>query len=210
MVIDDPMIDRAVSALREGKVVAAATETFFGLLADIRKPAAIDRVFALKGRASDKGSALLLPSFEAWEDLVVAIPELGSRLAHAFWPGPLTIALAAKPGLDPRLVVNETVAVRLPSPSPAAALVRAFGSPLTATSANRTGEPPFMAHEDVEMAFAAEIARGELLVLPGHSPGGAPSTLVVVEDDDVRLVRKGAISVEAVGRVVGRPLRLPE
>lgn len=192
------MNDEAVATLRAGGVVAAATETFFGLLADASRNDAIDRVYALKGRAVGKGSALLLPSFDAWRDLVVEIPELAERLAHAFWPGPLTIALSAKPGLDPRLVVDGKVGVRLPAPSDAARLATAFGAPVTATSANLSGEPPFTTSEEVEAAFSEEIAKNALVVLKGRAPGGAPSTLVIVEGDEVRLVREGAISVEAM------------
>lgn len=200
------MFDDAVATLLEGKVVAAATETFFGLLADARREDAISRVFSLKGRAAAKGSALLVPSFEAWKELVVEIPEQAECLARAFWPGPLTIALPARPGLDPRLVVDGTVAVRLPSPSPAASIVTVFGAPVTATSANRTGEPPFTKHEDVEEAFSEERARGELVVVPGEAPGGAPSTLIAVEGNRIRLVREGAISAKAIEQIVNTHL----
>lgn len=196
------MKDEAVATLQNGGVVAAATETFFGLLADARREDAIDRVYALKGRAEGKGSALLLPTIDAWRDLVVEIPELAERLAQAFWPGPLTIALSAKPGLDPRLVVSGKVGVRLPAPSDAARLTTAFGAPVTATSANRSGEPPFTTSEEVEAAFSEEIARKDLVVRKGRAPGGAASTLVVVEKDEVRLVREGAISVAAMKAVI--------
>lgn len=179
--------------LKDGRVVAAATETFFGLLADIDDPQALDAVFALKGRGGEKASALLLPSFEAWSALVLEIPPLAERLAEAFWPGPLTIVLPAKPGLDPRLVVDGRVGVRWPASSPAADLARAYGKPLTATSANRTGEPPLVGSEQVERAFAAEVRAGELLVLPGTAPGGAPSTIVAVQANELRVLREGAL-----------------
>lgn len=182
--------------------MAAPTETFYGLLADARQSAAIDRVYRLKGRREGKGSALLLPSREAWAELVVEIPELARVLADAFWPGPLSIALSAKQGLDPRLLVLGKVAVRLPGPSAAADLVRAFGHPATATSANRSGEPALVSGEEARAAFGAEIARGELMVLPGRAPGGRASTLVVVEGERVRLVREGAISGEEIEKIV--------
>ncbi len=188
------MLDKAVAMLRGGKVVAAATETFFGLLADIEEPRALDAVFRFKGRGAERASALLLPSFEAWSELVVTIPPQAERLAEAFWPGPLTIVLPARAGLDPRLVVDGRVGVRLPASSPAADLVRAYGKPLTATSANRTGEPPLSAAQEVERIFAAEVNAGELLVFPGEAPGGAPSTVVALEEGELRVLREGAIS----------------
>lgn len=192
------MLNQAVAALKEGKVVAAATETFFGLLADVENPRALDAVFRLKGRGAEKASALLLPSLEAWAALVLEIPPEAARLAEAFWPGPLTIVLPARPGLDPRLVMDGRVGVRLPSASPAADIVHAYGKPLTATSANRTGEPPLVDSKDVERVFEGEAKAGRLVVVPGRAPGGRPSTLVVIEGGEVRVVREGAIARERV------------
>src|SRR5688572_24525841 len=113
----DDELERALQVLTAGGVVAAATETFFGLLADTRRPSAIDIVFALKGREASKGVALLLPNREAWSTLVTAFPPLALRLANHFWPGPLTLALPARPGIDPRLTEEGTVAARWGGPS---------------------------------------------------------------------------------------------
>jgi L-threonylcarbamoyladenylate synthase len=130
-----------------------------------------------------------------WQGLVREIPEVARRLADAFWPGPLTIALAARDGIDARLVVSGAVAVRLPAPSDAAAIAAAFGAPLTATSANRAGQPPAVTDHDVRRAFGAAIA-----VVPGRSPGGAPSTVVRVERETVRVLRQGALTAAQIGR----------
>jgi len=188
--------------LAEGGVVAVATETFFGLLADARRPAAIDRVFALKGRDAAKSVALLLPSREAWSSLVTEIPPPAARLADAFWPGPLTIALPAQPGLDARLQLDGAVAVRWPGPSDATRLVAAFGAPVTATSANPTGHPPAEKETDVAAFFPEAIARGELFVVSGRAPGGAPSTLVRVEGGRMKVLRQGQIRESALVGVV--------
>jgi L-threonylcarbamoyladenylate synthase len=202
--MDDLDLVDAVTMLRRGLVVAAATETFFGLLADARQPAAIDRVLALKGRDEKKGIALLLPSREAWESLVTNVPPLAALLANRFWPGPLTIALAARSDIDPRLTVDATVAVRWGGDSAAARLTRMFGAPLTATSANRVGEPPCTSHDQVVRAFAAAQGAEQLITIPGHAPGGAPSTLVAVDDNRVRIVREGQVSANDLATVVPR------
>ena len=186
-------LERALRVLAEGGVVAAATETFFGLLADARQPTAIDRVFALKGRDAAKSVALLLPNREAWAALVTEVPPLAERLADAFWPGPLTIALPAQPGLDARLQLDGTIAVRWPGPSDATSLVAAFGAAVTATSANPTGRPPAEKETDVEASFGDAIARGDLFVVSGRAPGGAPSTLVRVEGGRMKVLRQGQI-----------------
>src|SRR4051794_23925147 len=108
----DDELSVALDALASGAVVAAATETYFGLLTDPRQPRALDALFQWKGRQADKGVALLVPDAVGWRELVAEIPELAETLADRFWPGPLTIALPARPDLDPRLTVDATVGVR--------------------------------------------------------------------------------------------------
>jgi L-threonylcarbamoyladenylate synthase len=202
--VTDERFERALSALRQGLVVAAATETFFGLLADASQTVAIDRVLSLKGRDAEKGIALLLPARDSWGALVIEIPAVAARLADKFWPGPLTIALAARSDVDPRLTLQGTVAVRWAGDSAAARLARAFGAPLTATSANQAGQPPCATHEEVVRAFAS-APEGEgagLMILPGRAPGGSPSTLVQVIGENVRVVREGQVPRSALAAVV--------
>ena len=194
----------ALAQLARGGVVAAATETLFGLLTDASDPRAIDRLIALKPRGHEKGIPLIVPSIAVWRGLVFALPPLAERLALAFWPGPLTIALAAAPGVDARLLVEGTVAVRLPGESAAAALASAHGGPLTATSANAPGEPPAVDADEVRRAFAPAVAKGDLHVAPGRAQGGAPSTIVTVSGEDWRVVRSGAVSLERIQAVLGR------
>jgi L-threonylcarbamoyladenylate synthase len=198
----DQELELALSALSRGGVVAAATETFFGLLADPRLSGALDRIFELKGRAVPKGIALLLPDRAAWPSLVTDVPDVASRLASRFWPGPLTIGLPARPELDPRITVDGTVAARWPGPSDAARIAAAFGAPLTATSANRSGQPPAATTEEVRSAFAAAIADDQLVLVPGRAPGGQASTLVTVSEDRVHIVRSGALRESDLATVV--------
>jgi L-threonylcarbamoyladenylate synthase len=181
---------RAVAHLKSGGVVAVATETFFGLCADARRGSAVDAVFALKGREETKASALLIPDLDAWVPLVTEVPTLAKRLATRFWPGPLTIALTAHESVHPLLKYRGKVAVRVPGPSPALELARAFGGPLTATSANPSGSPSSRSADDVRAYFEG---RGGLLVLGGIAPGGMPSTVVEVVGDTWRMVRPGAV-----------------
>jgi L-threonylcarbamoyladenylate synthase len=200
-------VNELVSALEAGSVVAIATESFFGLLADVTNPKALDALFSLKPRGADKSVGLILPWPEAWPSLVADIPVAAHALGAALWPGPLSIALPAASGLDSRLAPSGTIAVRDPGPCPARELARKFGRPLTATSANQPGAPPATRDEQVRAAFSAGIADGRLLVAPGESPGGQPSTLVVVEGGSVRLLRSGAVPVAALSGVLG-PLGL--
>jgi len=188
-------IEAAIEQLAAGKVVAAATESFFGFLADIANPSAVEALFALKPRGADKGVPIILPSREAWPALVAgAIPSLAQAFADARWPGGLSIALPAASSVHPRVALDGSLAVRLPGASPAAEIARRFGRPLSATSANLPGAPPATRSEAVEAAFVPAIARGELFVLSGESPGGAPSTVVRVSEGTYAVARVGAVA----------------
>ena len=185
-------LDALVRVLEEGGVVACPTETWLGLLADARNEQAVERVAQLKGRPGDMPIALLLPDAEA-VTAVAKPPSAAARVLMArHWPGPLTILLAAKSGLNRRLCRDGKVGVRVPGPSPAADLVRAFGHPVTATSANRTGEPPLRSGADLPR----ELVEGLGGLVPGISPGGAPSTLIDSTRTPMTILRAGAIELD--------------
>jgi len=201
----DADLERALAQLAAGKVVAAATESFFGLLADITNPDAVEALFALKPRGADKGVPTLIPSFEAWAPLVEgAIPALAQAFAAACWPGPLSIALAARGTVSPRVALDGTLAVRVPGRSAAAELVTRFGRPLSATSANLPGASPATEAAAVAREFASAVARGDLFVVPGASPGGAPSTVVAVQGAAYRVARAAAVPISALDAIANR------
>src|SRR5690242_11249727 len=126
--------DAFVRILRAGGVIACPTETLQGLLADALDPAAVARVVALKRRGNDP-IALLVPDLAALDSLIEGeLPAQARSLAETHWPGPLTLVLRARAGLDPALALQGTIGVRVPGASPALDLVRAYGAPLTATS----------------------------------------------------------------------------
>jgi L-threonylcarbamoyladenylate synthase len=185
-------LDALVRVLEEGGVVACPTETWLGLLADARNEKAVERVAELKGRPSDMPIALLLPDAGAVASVAEAPCAAARALISSHWPGPLTILLTAKPGLNPRLCRDGKVGVRVPGPSPAADLVRAFGHPVTATSANRTGESPIRRAADLP----GELAEGLGGLVPGVSPGGAPSTLIDATRTPMTILRAGAIEID--------------
>ena len=185
-----------VEVLSRGGVVACPTETWLGLLADARDEVAIERVMELKRRPVDLPISLLLPNAEALAEVTAEPPSAASRsLMEQHWPGPLTILVKAAPGLSPRLTRDGKVGVRVPGPSPAAELARAFGHPLTATSANRTGEPPIRCIDEL----SASLREGVDAVVPGISPGGLPSTLVDATLEPMQILRAGAIEIQAAG-----------
>jgi tRNA A37 threonylcarbamoyladenosine synthetase subunit TsaC/SUA5/YrdC len=154
---------------------------------------------------------LVLPERAAWNALAASVPYGARALADAFWPGGLSIALRAAPSLDARLLLEGRIAVRLPGASPAAELVRAYGRALTATSANLPGEPPATTAEAVTRSFPRAAEDGTLTVWRDASPGGAPSTMVVVEGERAWIAREGAVTKNAVIDVLrGAGVRLDD
>lgn len=183
-----------VHALKLGGVIACPTETQMGLLADALDEAAVARVCALKRRPESETLGLLAPSLDAALALVEVMSPLALALAQAHWPGPLTLVLRARAGLPAAIVRNGTVALRVPGSSPAAEIVRAFGGPLTATSANLSGQSPLVHAADLRAAFGSGLAA----IVPGAPPGGLPSTLVDVTGERPVVLRAGAVAITFV------------
>jgi L-threonylcarbamoyladenylate synthase len=178
-------------------VVVYPTDTLYGLAADPRRPDAVARLFAVKGRP--KGQAIPLIACDVAQ--AAAAGELNaaaSRLARAFWPGPLSIVVPARDVICAEVSASDgTIAVRVPACDTARQLARAFGFCITATSANPSGQPA-----GTSAATVADSVRGSVgLVLDGgETPGGAPSTLVDVRASQPRLIRPGAIAWDRVLR----------
>jgi len=185
-------IEEAARVLRQGGLVAYPTETFYGLGALASCAPALARLAAAKLRPEGKPLPLLAATPEAALALAAAVTPLARRLAERFWPGPLTLVLAAAPGLAGEITAGSgTVAVRVPASEVARALSRLAGGPLVSTSANLTGGPPPTRVEDLDPALSAGI---DLVLDAGPTPGGHPSTLVDVTGSTPRLVRAGAVS----------------
>ncbi len=182
----------AAEALRRGEVVAYPTETFYGLGVNALDELALVRLRQLKGRDADKPISVLVTGPEMLDRLCKDVPPLARRLMAAYWPGPLTLALPARADLPRPLVSDGYVAVR-ESPHPTAeALVAAFGSPVTATSANLAGEPAATTPEAVEQMFEGRCR----VIHGGVTIGGAPSTLARVRGGRLEILRQGVLRIE--------------
>jgi L-threonylcarbamoyladenylate synthase len=192
---DAARIEQAATLLRGGGIVAYPTDTLYGLAVDARLDGAVERLYDVKGRDASAAIPVIAGSIEQAGDVGVLTPT-DMRLARAFWPGPLTLVLRARPGLSPRLLgQGSTIAVRGPAHPVARALAASLGHCVTATSANRSGSPPAAAASDVSAAFGSAI---DAVIDGGPTVGGPPSTIIEVRSHDVRLVRSGAIAWERV------------
>jgi L-threonylcarbamoyladenylate synthase len=183
-------LDTAVSALGRGEIVAFPTESSYGLGVDARQPEAVERLFLLKGRDETKPPPILIGDEAMLESLVEEVPARARVLMERYWPGPLTLVLPARRDLSPRLVSPAGVGVRRSPHLIANRLVAAFGGPITASSANRAGEPPALSGPEVEAIFGSSFP-----VLDGSpAPGAAPSTVVEVSRaGELVVIRAGAL-----------------
>jgi L-threonylcarbamoyladenylate synthase len=186
---DAAVIAEALAALRRGELVIVPTETVYGLAADDRNPAALDKLFEAKGRPKDKPIALLAASVAELERHGARLPPAARRLAEKFWPGALTLVLDSPAGW---------LGFRIPDHPVMLALLRAWGGVLAVTSANRSGEP---AATTAAAALAALEPFVALALDAGPSAGGVPSSVVKVEETKVIVLRAGALAEEEIRRV---------
>lgn len=193
---------RAGEILRGGGVVAIPTETVYGLAANALDPAAVQKIFAAKGRPGDNPLIVHITKIEQWAPLVRELPPEALRLAEEFWPGPLTIILK-KSGIIPLETSGglDTVGVRCPAHPLARAVIDAAGRPLAAPSANRSGRPSptGFAH-----TFAELQGRVDAVLDGGDCAVGMESTVVSLVGSTPRLLRPGGVTVEELRRVLGQ------
>lgn len=199
-------LDEAVRVLASGGVVAFPTETSYGLAVDPTDSTGLKRLFALKGRSRTK-SLPLIAADAAQVTRIARLNGAAARLARRAWPGPLTLILDAKKAPFDRLAKDGTVAVRVPGAAWARALAEAYGRPVTGTSANFTGEPPCYSGADVRRTFNGSDLAPDLLLDAGPIPERPASTIVRVDGDVIDVKREGAITLEQLTELLGRPTR---
>ena len=182
--------------IRDGLVVAYPTDTLYGLAVDPRNAVAVRRLFELKGRP-ETSALTLIAADAAQARLAGEMTADADRLAARWWPGPLTIVVRARPGLAMETLAGGlTVGVRVPDQAVARALAEAVGFCITATSANRSGDTPASTAAGVDEALPIVDA----ILDGGRSRGGPPSTIVDAAQDDVTLIRAGAVPWDRVLR----------
>jgi L-threonylcarbamoyladenylate synthase len=182
----------AVDWLRQGRIVVFPTDTFYGVAVDPTSATALRTLFALKGRPPESALPFVAASLAQVETWCGPLEGRSARLAARFWPGPLSIVLEAPRSVDPAALGGAgSIAIRVPDHAVARALASAWGAPLPATSANRTGAPPVRLPD----ALGAIADDASVLVMDaGAAPGGASSTIVDARGGEPRLVRAGAIA----------------
>jgi L-threonylcarbamoyladenylate synthase len=195
-------LEEAARVLAAGGVVAYPTETVYGLGADAMNREAVDKLIAIKGRDPGRPLSVLVANNLEAGMLARRITKTAALLMDHFWPGPLTLVVQASKRIDSELLGGgATIGLRL-SPHPVSRLLRLFSErPITATSANLSGEPPALSAADVESMLGDRV---DLILDAGAAPGGEPSTVVDATGDRAVVLRTGAISLQQLERVVGK------
>ena len=199
---DDAGIDEALSRLVAGEIVAAPTDTVYGIAARLDRQEALQRLFLAKGRSAAKAIPILLGDPEIASQLSGNSRAL-APLAAAFWPGALTIVTSASAGLPAEVVTlnderRETIALRVPDNVIMRTLCRRSGGALAVTSANSSGEAPASSAAAV---LALQLPHLAAVVDGGATPGPLPSTIVAVAGPNLLVIREGVIPGDYVTQV---------
>lgn len=175
-----------------GEIIAFPTETVFGLGVCRNNFEAINNLYNLKGRDKTKAMILHVSDLNVIEEYVDSLPELFHILAKEFFPGPLTLVVKKKKSIGSLpFAMDNTIAFRMPDNEIALKLIDALGGGIVATSANISGEPNLITHEDVAKHFKDKIFG----IIEGECKHKLPSTVLKIEEDNFcKILREGAIT----------------
>ena len=194
-------IERGVSILKQGGLVAFPTDTVYGLGACANLSPAVERVYRMKGRPQNMALPLLLADTSQISEVAQSVPPIAWLLANNFLPGALTLVLPKSSSVPDIITAGgKTVAVRIPAHPVPVALAKSLGTPIVGTSANLSGEPSALTAEEVYSQFGDKI---DLVIEGGRCPGGIESTVVDVTGETPVVLREGAISREELKKVCG-------
>lgn len=185
-------VEWAAESLATGGVIALPTDTVYGIAASLSHPAAVERIYSLKGRDRAKPIPVLISSTEMVRRLGFDLPADLDLWLDRFWPGALTIVLQTTTAM-PEAVTGggTTVGLRMPNHQLALEVIGKAGGAVACTSANRSGQPPALSATEVANIFDDEI---DLILDGGLAAGGTASTVAAIEPDGPRILREGPIS----------------
>lgn len=192
-------IERAVTTLRGGGVVAFPTDTVYGLGASIYSEPAVERIYRLKQRSRSMALPVLVASIKQMETLSLVMPAVARRLLDNLPSGDLTLVLLASEAVPGFLCGGSTVAVRITTHPVALSLIAGLGSPVVATSANLSGRPSATTAAEVR----SQLGKGvDVIIDGGTSPGGTESTIVDLSGEKPELLREGVIPFKEIERLI--------
>lgn len=191
---DPKGLDVAAASLERGELVVIPTDTVYGIAARIDRPRALERLIEVKRRPKDLPIPVLVAGFDEAQSIGI-FDEHASRLARAWWPGPLTIVVGRAPGFDVELGGDgATVGLRVPDHLVALALLERSGA-LATSSANVSGETTPAGIRLIAEIFGDEVS---VYVEGNPPPGGVASTVVAVQNGTLHVIREGDLTMAQV------------
>lgn len=190
--LDSKIYQTAAKIIKEGGIIVFPTDTFYGIGADPFNKVAVSQVFALKHRVSMKPLLNIIHDSSVVNELATEIPPLFYDFTKRFWPGPLTISLPANKKVpDITTAYSRRVGMRIPKAEIPLEIAKAVGGPITATSANISGEGHIADPEKVKEIFNGKVG---MIIDAGLLKASSPSTLIDIFPDGYKILREGAIS----------------
>jgi len=198
-------IAKATDILKNGGIVAFPTETVYGLGADALNPKAIEKVFLAKGRPADNPMIVHISRLSQLAIVAEDITSKARDLIENFWPGPLTI-IFKKTSKVPDIVTGglNTVAVRMPADKVALELIKSFGGPIAAPSANISGRPSGTTGAHISQDFGGKI---DMILDSGPVAVGVESTVLDITTIPPAILRPGAVTADQLESVIGKVIR---
>ncbi len=192
-------VEAAVTSLQRGELAVLPTDTVYGVAADAFSPSAVQRLLNAKGRGRDMPVPVLVGALRTLDGLCDDVPASARSLVERFWPGPLTLVVRSASSLAWDLgETRGTVAVRMPLHPVALAVLERTG-PLAVSSANRSGQAPPTDAAGAQSQLGDTVA---VYLEAGSSGDAVPSTIVDLTGDRPRVLRSGALPVDALREVL--------
>ncbi len=198
-------LELIINSLKKGKVIAHPADTCFGLTGDLLNKNVIQKIQDIKGRAKLKPMSLMLPlnqldQIEKW----AVMNKFSWKIAKKLLPGPVTLILP-KGSKIPDWYFPETdlIGIRIPNHQSTQFILEAFKGPLITTSANLSGETICFKHQEVINTFKDNVCKPHLVVEGKLTTHNSASTVIKIEDDFVRILRKGPINKKDLEEILG-------
>lgn len=202
---DPSVVTEIADSLRSGSVIAYPTDTFYGLGADITNQSALERLCSIKNRMPDKPILILISDIMMLRSLIADgyLSQTAKRLTDRFWPGPLTLVFNASKAVPPVLTANTgKIGIRLPDNELCRLIIEKLEHPITATSANISGNNSTNNPSEVAASIGDRI---DALVDGGITSGGAASTVVDITGEQPVILREGAIPCAVINDFITVP-----
>ncbi len=187
--IDENIIKETVLLLKKGGIILFPTTFLYGIGADALNEEALKKIFKIKNRSFFNPISILVKSELEVMKFVKDVSVEAKMLMKTFWPGNLTIIFKAAENI-PKILTAGTnkIAIRVPKHPISKAIANAFSNPITATSANISGQPALFDIKDIEPDFAENF---DLILDAGKLKGGEGSTIADISDGGIKIIREG-------------------